>query len=121
VPVGFDGELRLLTTAEGGRETPLASGYRSIVAEDTAPAWGVEITFDASSAALAPRESAGVHLWSWAWDESDAALPVGTRFFLYEGARLVGTGNRSVAEEARLRPCSGVSSEPSEASTSRTS
>jgi len=94
VALGFDSELSLLTTAEGGRETPLVSGYRSIVrlgAEESEPAWGIEITFDAP-AALAPGESADVHLWSWAWDESDAAPPVGTRLFLYEGARLVGTG-----------------------------
>jgi len=94
VAVRFDGDLRLLTTAEGGRETPLASGYRSLVrfgADDSERAWGVEITFDAP-AALAPGESAEVHLWSWAWDESGTAPQVGTRMFLYEGARIVGTG-----------------------------
>jgi len=95
VAVGLDGELSLLTTAEGGREAPLASGYRSIVrfgAEHTERAWGVAITFDAP-ATLAPGESADVHLWELGvWDESDAAPPVGTRMFLYEGARLVGIG-----------------------------
>jgi translation elongation factor EF-Tu-like GTPase len=94
VAARFDGELRLLTAAEGGRETPLASGYRSIIrfgTEDGEPAWGVEITFDAP-AVIAPGESAEVHLWSWAWGEADSTPTSGTRMFVYEGAQLVATG-----------------------------
>jgi len=83
-----------MTTATGGRQTPLASAYRSIVrfgSDDNEPAWGVEITFD-TPAALAPGESGEVHLWSWAWDKNDRPPPARTRMFLYEGARLVATG-----------------------------
>ena len=93
--VGFDGELYLLATAEGGRKTPLASGYRSIVrfgAEDSQPPFGVEITFDAP-AVLDPGESAEVHFWCWGWKESEPAPPSGTRIFLYEGAQMVGRGS----------------------------
>ena len=66
--VTFDAEVHLLGTAEGGRQTPLASGYRSLVRlgqADSEPAWGVEITFD-EPASLAPGESAVVHFRSWA-------------------------------------------------------
>jgi hypothetical protein len=44
----FNAELRLLAAADGGREAPLRSGYRSIarLGEDE-ELWGVEITFDA--------------------------------------------------------------------------
>jgi translation elongation factor EF-Tu-like GTPase len=92
--VTFAAELHLLSTTEGGRETPLASGYRSIVrfgTEDGEPAWGVEITFD-TPGSIAPGASAHVRLRSWAWDEFDPAPNAGTRLFLYEARRLVGTG-----------------------------
>lgn len=85
----FSAELRLLPSADGGRETPLSSGYRSVVrlGEDE-ELWGVEITFDAPTA-LAPGESAVVSLMAWA----DPQTPnTGTAIHLYEGARLVGTG-----------------------------
>lgn len=92
--VTFGAELHLLGAAEGGRQTPLVSGYRSVVRfgkADSEPAWGVEIMFEAP-ASLAPGESAAVHVRTFAWNESDPAPPPGTAIFLYEGARLVGTG-----------------------------
>jgi translation elongation factor EF-Tu-like GTPase len=92
--VEFEGQLHLLTTEAGGRETSLVSGWRPIVrfgAAESEPAWGVEITFDVP-AALAPGESAAVQLRSWAWPETDPAPQPGTRMFFYEGARMVGTG-----------------------------
>jgi elongation factor Tu len=85
----FNAELRLLPTAEGGRETPLRSGYRSTarLGEDE-EFWGVEITFDAATM-LAPGESAVVSFTAWADPQTPS---VGTAIQLYEGARLVGTG-----------------------------
>lgn len=90
----FGAELHLLSTAEGGRETPLVSGYRSVVrfgAENNEPPFGVEITFDAPPS-VAPGTAADVRLRCWAWAESDPAPEPGTRLLLYEGARLVAIG-----------------------------
>jgi len=90
VATEFDADLRLLPTAEGGRETALHPGYRSIVrlGEADSEAWGVEITFD-GQAELAPGESAVVHMLAWADPPHPTA---GTAIWLYEGARLVGAG-----------------------------
>ena len=89
----FDGEVRLLRTDEGGRETPLLTGYRSLVrvGAESEPMWGVEITFDAPPS-IAPGASAIVHFRRWAQDEEDATPPPGTPLFVYEGNQLVGTG-----------------------------
>ena len=86
----FDADLRLLPTASGGRVTAMQSGYRSIVRLGGAEgeAWGVEITVG-GRAKLAPGESAHVQMRAWA----DLPRPTpGTVIWLYEGARLVGTG-----------------------------
>jgi translation elongation factor EF-Tu-like GTPase len=84
----FNAELRLLTAADGGRETPLRSGYRSIARlGDDEELWGVEITFDAPE--IAPGESAVVSLMAWADPQTPSA---GTTIHVYEGAQLVGTG-----------------------------
>ena len=85
----FNAELRLLPTVEGGRETPLRSGYRSIARlGDTEELWGVEITF-AAPTMLAPGESAAVTLRAWADPQTPSS---GTAIQVYEGVRLVGTG-----------------------------
>ena len=85
----FKAELHLLPPAEGGRETPLRSGYRSIAqlgADEEL--WGVEITFDAPTM-LAPGETAAVSFRAWADPQTPSA---GTAIQVYEGVRLVGTG-----------------------------
>jgi translation elongation factor EF-Tu-like GTPase len=85
----FNAELQLLTVADGGRETPLRSGYRSIARfGDDEELWGVEITFRTPEM-LAPGESAVVSLMAWADPQTPSA---GTRIQVYEGARLVATG-----------------------------
>lgn len=86
----FAANLRLLSTEEGGRETAVRPGYRSVLrfGEPDSEAWGVEITFDAQ-AELAPGEAAAVHIQAWA---DPPAPEVGTPIQLYEGARLVGSG-----------------------------
>jgi translation elongation factor EF-Tu-like GTPase len=89
VATEFDADLRLLPASEGGRETALRSGYRSIARFGgiNSEPWGVEITLDLR-AEVAPGESALVHVTAWA----DPPLPTGgTEILLYEGARLVGT------------------------------
>lgn len=86
----FSVDLRLFTSAEGGRTNALRSGYRSVVGfgEEGGELWGVEITFD-DRRELAPGESALVRVSAWA----DPAPPSdGTAIRLYEGERLVGTG-----------------------------
>lgn len=92
VATEFDANLQLRSTAEGGRETALLPGYRSIVrfgdADSGTEAWGVEITFD-GKVELAPGESAVVRMY--AWGDPPPPRP-GTAVRLYEGARLVGSG-----------------------------
>jgi translation elongation factor EF-Tu-like GTPase len=103
VATAFHADLRLLSAAEGGRETPLRSGYRSIVrfGEVDSEAWGVEITFD-TQAELAPGESALVHMRSWA----DPPFPAtGTAIRLYEGQQVVGIG--TVRDSRRGGPACG--------------
>jgi len=84
--------MRLVATDEGGRSTPLRSGYRAIVRVGKAeaePAWGVEMTLDDPTSQLAPGESRVVRLSAWA----DPPPPsVGTAIYLYEGAKLDGRG-----------------------------
>jgi hypothetical protein len=102
----FRAELRLLATADDGRETPLRSGYRSIARlGDEEELWGVEVTFDAP-AALAPGASALVTVMAWADPQTPSA---GTTIQLYEGARLVGTG--TVRESRGLRQCAAMTPE----------
>jgi hypothetical protein len=55
---------------------------------DSEPRWGIEISFDAPIE-VAPGESAAVPFRAWA----EAPRPhAGSRVYLYEGTRLVGTG-----------------------------
>lgn len=92
----FDAELRLLATDEGGRQTPLGSGYRSLVRlnDESSEEWGVEVTFTTPDS-LAPGATATVTLRRLANDGQGATPSAGTPLFLYEGTRLVGTGTVS--------------------------
>jgi translation elongation factor EF-Tu-like GTPase len=94
VAVTFDADVQLLSTDEGGRETPLKSGYRSVArfgANDDAELWGVEITFDPQSE-LAPGQAALVHVAAWAWPQGEPPPSADTPVSVYEGARLVARG-----------------------------
>jgi translation elongation factor EF-Tu-like GTPase len=83
--------LRLLTTEQGGRHTPIRSGYRShwafppdVHQEDhDAP-----LTLEATKV-LAPGEEAMVRLHPLAPDLWPPVAP-GLRLSMFEGARLVG-------------------------------
>jgi hypothetical protein len=55
---------------------------------DADPPWGVQLDFDADE--LRPGEVAMVRVSTWADD--DPPISAGTSVWLYEGARLVGTG-----------------------------
>lgn len=61
-------ELRLLPTNEGGRSSPLESGYRSLARFEGSPSdFGFEVELDADR--LAPGESATGRLSFWAVEE----------------------------------------------------
>jgi translation elongation factor EF-Tu-like GTPase len=87
----LEAELRLLAKADGGRETPMKSGYRSLVSfgrkEDTK--WGVQVDFGLPHE-IRPGDVAHVRLTLWADRSPDA--PPGTALYLFEGTHLVGRG-----------------------------
>jgi translation elongation factor EF-Tu-like GTPase len=94
VAVTFDADVQLLSADEGGRETPLTSGYRSLARigpDENSELWGVEITFDAQTE-LAPGQAAFVHVAAWAWPEGVSPQTADTPVRVYEGARLVARG-----------------------------
>ena len=87
----FEVDLRLLRESDGGRGKSIRSGYRSIMRFGTAeaePPWGVQLDFEADE--LRPGEEGNVRVSTWA--EDDPPISAGTSVWLYEGARLVGTG-----------------------------
>jgi translation elongation factor EF-Tu-like GTPase len=83
-------DLRLLGTAEGGRETALEPGWRG-VASFGEPAYGVEVQLT-NMESLAPGEEGLGELGFLGLDELPAAVVVGAEFELREGERTVGTG-----------------------------
>ena len=83
-------DLRLLQTNEGGRSSPIESGYRSLARfEGTETDFGFELELDADR--LAPGESGTGRLSFWAVDELPE-LATGQSFELREGSRVVGHG-----------------------------
>ncbi|WP_290051998.1 hypothetical protein [Amycolatopsis solani] len=83
--------LRLLTTEQGGRRTPITSGYRSHWAfpPDHHPdRHDGPVTLDAVRT-LAPGEEAMVRLHPLVPDLWPPLIP-GLRLTMYEGARVVG-------------------------------
>jgi hypothetical protein len=106
--------LRLLTTAEGGRDTPLRSGWRGLVSfgelwtEDDAPLWpdhratlpvGKEMRYgcelrivDPDVETLAPGEEAHVDLVFWAIADPRPAMHRDATFSLREGATEIAVG-----------------------------
>lgn len=82
--------LRLLPLNEGGRSSPIESGYRSLERFEGAEAdLGFELDLDPER--LAPGESGTGRLSFWAAEELPE-LSVGQWFELREGARVVGDG-----------------------------
>lgn len=82
--------LRLVPTNQGGRSSPIESGYRSLACFEGSPSdFGFELELDADR--LAPGESGSGKLSFWAVEELPA-LSAGQSFELREGARVVGHG-----------------------------
>lgn len=83
-------DLHLLKSDEGGRVTPMTSGYRSIVRfQDNEADFGCELELELNS--LSPGENGTGRLSFWAPEELPG-LSVGQTFELREGTRIVGTG-----------------------------
>lgn len=88
--------LRLLRWDEGGRSSPIESGYRSLARfESSESDFGFELHLDAGR--LAPGESVTGRLMLWAVEELPA-LAAGLPFELREGTRVVGHGTVSESE-----------------------
>jgi hypothetical protein len=107
-------QVRLLTTAEGGRATPLKSGWRGLASfgevwtKQDAALWpgfgaplpigkdllyGCELSLvDSYRETLAPGEKADVDLTFWSIDEARPAMQHGANWWLREGDRDVGVG-----------------------------
>jgi hypothetical protein len=83
-------DLRLLGTAEGGRETALEPGWQGI-ASFGEPAYGVEVRLT-NADSLAPGEESLGELAFLGFDELPGGVVVGAEFELREGDRPVGTG-----------------------------
>ena len=82
--------LRMFTLDEGGRSSPIESGYRSLARfEGTTADFGFELDLD--SKRLAPGQSGDGQLSFWAVEELPALSP-GQAFELREGTRVVGQG-----------------------------
>lgn len=82
--------LRLLPPNEGGRSSPIESGYRSQARfEGNEIDYGFELDLDAEH--LRPGESGTGRLSFWAVEELPE-LSAGESFELREGARVVGRG-----------------------------
>jgi translation elongation factor EF-Tu-like GTPase len=106
-------EVRLLATAEGGRQTALASGWRGVVSfgelwtERDARLWpdvgeplpvgeelvyGSELRLDPGSEILAPGDIGLAEITLPFHDEPRPAIRPGASFELREGSRKVGAG-----------------------------
>jgi translation elongation factor EF-Tu-like GTPase len=82
--------LRLLPASEGGRSSPVESGYRSLARfEGSTLDFGFELEPDAGH--LVPGDSGTGHLSFWAAEELPE-LSAGQAFELREGSRVVGHG-----------------------------
>jgi elongation factor Tu len=86
--------IKLLATIEGGRITPISSGYRSLLRFEGAEVdFGFELEFDRGigTGSLAPGETASVGVSFWATSELPSLHP-GQKFEIREGTRIVGHG-----------------------------
>jgi hypothetical protein len=83
-------DVRLLGTAEGGRETALERGWQGIAAFG-GRSYGVEVRLG-DAGALPPGEERLAELAFLGLDELPDGVVVGAEFELREGERTVGTG-----------------------------
>jgi|1185.fasta_scaffold35428_3 elongation factor Tu len=88
----FSVTVRLLSTADGGRKTPLRSRYRSLIRFDNADAdVGFQLTVDGGE--LAPGSVGTGQVTFWAADFVESlSLSEGATFEIREGTRTVGRG-----------------------------
>lgn len=94
-------KIQLLTTAEGGRKSPLISGYSSLLRFAGKPlVFGFELTLAPEVESLAPGDASDVQLTFWATDELPR-LFTGSEFELYEGDCLVGRGEVTTTQFGR--------------------
>jgi elongation factor Tu len=85
----FSARLTLLEASEGGRSSPVGSGYRSVCRFDGATdLYGVELAIPAD---LAPGETGDVEARVWA-GESLPDLQVGHGIEVLEGHKVVARG-----------------------------
>lgn len=88
--------LQLLGPHEGGRTSPIQSGYRSLAGfEGFESEFGFELDLDGGQ--LAPGDSGTGRLSFWAVEDLPD-LAAGLSFELREGARVVGHGTVSESE-----------------------
>ena len=90
-PPDIEAEITYLPTAEGGRRSPAASGYRPT--HD----FGLGTLNDAAHEyvgceAVAPGETARANMWFLAPEYQKGRLSPGFKFTIQEGARIVGHG-----------------------------
>jgi len=79
--------LALISTEDGGRQSAIVSGYRSLIRfVDSEAVYGVEIDLDGK--VLEPGSAGVASAYIWA----ASSCPNEIRFDLLEGARVVGTG-----------------------------
>ncbi len=82
--------LQLLPSSEGGRSTPMQSGYRSLIRFERGEVdFGFELMLDSHE--LAPGAAGTGTLALWAKDALPELTP-GLRFEVREGTRIVGHG-----------------------------
>ncbi len=95
-------DIRYLSTFEGGRETPIHSGYRGqFHYENESPAWDAPQEFIDKDTVM-PGERVTVHLKFMSPSKHINRLKVGLKFYVKEGARIVGSGIVTVIYPALL-------------------
>jgi len=97
--------VRLLTAGEGGRRSPILSGYRSLLRFDSTEVdFGFELELESGLErnGLDPGGSGNVKLSMWATEHLPTLSP-GTAFEIREGHRVVGHGS----VEAVVTPLGG--------------
>jgi elongation factor Tu len=98
-PHGFEGEIYFLSADEGGRHTPVVSGYRPqwdfgrFPKEDSLPTYDMGEMSLIDLEQVNPGESCRVRVRIISLDEfSKKALVPGLNFKILEGSRVVGRG-----------------------------
>ena len=87
----FEAEISFLLTTEGGRTTPVASGYRSLHDFGNGELYGAQHEYPGHEW-VHPGETVVARLWIFFPDSLGANLRQGTEFSVQEGPRVVGQG-----------------------------